>query len=221
MVQITSQCARNILTNLNCSKPILLRGGESILQGKRQNDIDLYIDPENQDLKTLFFPNILIDYSITGPNQKKIFLHCSLTNETVEIDLFSRINWLGLSIIEMKKIPLQFDESLKVFKLPEKVELWLTVTKNVLHNSITPNEKLSNDANNPTFPVYSSKRSIFESFFKKFVWYSVNCNKKYFGFFVFFTRIFFILIHFSNNFSKSIESIFFWLKIKLKLGGKK
>lgn len=215
MTNISAKCALKFLGSLNCKKPVLLRGGDSILRGEEQNDIDLFVGSNDQDLRCLFLPNTILSEKVTGPGQKKFFLKCSYTNETIEIDLFEQINWLGLPVIDIKNVPVNFDKSLGVYRLDKNTEDWILVTKNVLHKSLTPMEKLSDMSISPSYKVFQSDGNMLEGAFQKTVWLAIKHQEKYFSMYVFLARLLFLIIHFTNDFLRSVKGVLLWLKHRM------
>lgn len=158
MSKILAETAKALLREISTERAVLLRGSKSILDGELQNDIDIFIPKcEWDDFMSKASERILrIDRS--APQQSKLFFKDERSEALIEVDVFHRITWRGLEIVNIQSLPQQEIEALGVISLSKEAEVWLTVVKNVLHGSVTPPKKLQGFSEPQYFKARGSAR---------------------------------------------------------------
>lgn len=151
MAQVPAEIINSILRETSVREAILLRGTASILDGLPQNDIDIFIPRHAWNSATGFGRHRVVSVRRSGLKQKKVSVQEADSGILVDVDVFHQITWRGLIIVDAQTLPTRKVDSLGVVCLSTEAEAWLTVTKNILHGSPTPPEKLKADIGTPAF----------------------------------------------------------------------
>jgi hypothetical protein len=142
---------QSILRETRAPGAVLLRGAASILRDEPQNDIDIFVPREDWARAALFGPHQLVCDQPSGTEQRKLHLKEADTNTLVEIDVFHQLTWRGICIADVATLPNCTVEGIETKCLTPGAEAWLTVVKNVLHGSQTPERKLADMDGRPLF----------------------------------------------------------------------
>lgn len=159
---ISSQTVQVITTALGQHGAILLRGRDSILRGEDQNDIDLFLPRDARNSCSALAGLNVERIEPTGTAQQKIWVSVPETAQTAVIDLFRKVTWRGIPIIDVTGLPRLYCSELGLECLTRDAEIWLTVLKNALHSSPTSPHKLSDIMSELSWPVSQSPNHRFE-----------------------------------------------------------
>ena len=156
MVKLASTVVKRILRDVAAPGVVLLRGAASIIDDLPQNDIDLYISLEEWGGASLFGKHQPKVCRRSGLDQFRVVLEETESGILAELDIFQEVTWRGLRLLDIEALPASYVEVLGIRCLSFEAEAWLTVLKNALHGSPTPNYKLESVKGMPAFIISKS-----------------------------------------------------------------
>lgn len=142
---------RSILRETRAPGAVLLRGAASILRDEPQNDIDIFVPRDDWACMNPFGRHQVVSDQTIGTEQRKLHVKEADTDSLVEIDAFHQLTWRGIRMADIKTLPNCTVEGIEIKCLTPDAEAWLTVVKNVLHGSPTPERKLADMDGRPVF----------------------------------------------------------------------
>ena len=158
---------------------LLLRGTASILAGTPQNDIDVFIPEQVWRKGNVFGRHQVVGLRRFGTDQLKVTLREAATGTLAEIDVFHQLTWRGLQLVDVAKLPVHWVDALGVQCLDTSAAAWLTVVKNVLHGSITPEGKLTGVIGQPNYHLVSRAGCLIQRLDEKLnaaAWSAARCD---------------------------------------------
>jgi hypothetical protein len=211
-----------VLRALSAPEAVLLRGRSSILAGKSQNDIDIFIPEFVWDGLRLSDHYENFEVYKSGYGQLKVNLVEPDSNEAVEIDVFHEITWRGIVIVNVEQLPTVAINDLEVQSLDSEAEGWLTVVKNVLHGSSTPLYKVCEVSGKPVFSVVEKPSNLRNALNQTLVDAAWSCvgdggSAMRFGA-VWRARFSLIMIRASEGFSSTVLRLTIWLMWRITTG---
>ena len=153
MTDVPAAVVLVILGDVRSPNTVLLRGAASILRGEPQNDIDLFVPRDAWKCGKTFGRHQVVSDKPIGSQQRKVHIKVAETGDIVEIDVFHRLTWRGIQIIDIIKLPKCKIDGIEISCLTPNAEAWLTIVKNVLHGSHTPKRKLADMDGQPMVQV--------------------------------------------------------------------
>lgn len=157
MTNVPASIVQIILLEVRIPDAVLLRGANSILRGEPQNDIDLFVPPASWPSSSPFGPHEVVSDNPKGAHQRKVLVRVAETGNIVEIDVFHQLTWRGIQMIDAMSLPTRKIDGIETKCLALDAEAWLTVVKNVLHGSMTPERKLAEMNGSPMLRVTNSQ----------------------------------------------------------------
>jgi hypothetical protein len=214
-----------VLRTVSAPEAVLLRGRSSILAGKSQNDIDIFIPKSAWDRLRLSEHYENFEVRKSGYGQLKVNLVEPISNEAVEIDVFHEITWRGIVIVNVEDLPTVLINDLELRSLDSEAEGWLTVVKNVLHGRSTPLYKVCEVSGKPVFSVVekpSNFRSALNQTLLNAAWSCVGGGSSAMRFgAVWRARFSLIMIRASEKFSSTVLRVAIWLMWRITTGRKR
>lgn len=221
-VRTSASTVIKVLRALSAPEAVLLRGRSSILAGKSQNDVDIFIPEFVWDGLRLSDHYENFEVCKSGYGQLKVNLVEPDSNEAVEIDVFHEITWRGIVIVNVEQLPTVAINDLEVQSLDSEAEGWLTVVKNVLHGSSTPLYKVCEVSGKPVFSVVEKPSNLRNALNQTLVDAAWSCvgdggSAMRFGA-VWRARFSLIMIRASEGFSSTVLRLTIWLMWRITTG---
>jgi hypothetical protein len=151
VTDVPASVVQTILREARTPDAVLLRGAASILRGEPQNDIDIFLPRDDWTCTNPFGRHQVVSDKPIGAQQRKLHLKEADTDSLVEIDVFHQLTWRGIRMADITTLPNCTVEGIETKCLTPDAEAWLTVVKNVLHGSPTPERKLADMDGRPVF----------------------------------------------------------------------